>query len=224
MAVPPHDIVTVTAVPARHGPEGAEPVTGVVTGFVLDADGKWPTLYVSGDNASLDVVDAIARRRVPGIELAVLFVGGARTTLLDGAALTLTSAAAVEAAHLLGSATIVPVHTEGWAHFTEGPDQFVNAFRDAGLSARCSRSSTTGSRPRLVDHEMGFCHVWRCAELAGRPQLPRPTQPVPATVLGARVSGGRGPGRGRPGSIRGQGSRRRREGCLRQAPRPSSRS
>ena len=53
--------VTVTAVPARHGPEGAEPLSGVVTGFVLQADG-WPTVYVSGDNASLDVVDAIARR------------------------------------------------------------------------------------------------------------------------------------------------------------------
>src|SRR3954449_12301197 len=38
--------VTVTAVPARHGPEGAEPMSGVVTGFVLEADG-WPTTYVS---------------------------------------------------------------------------------------------------------------------------------------------------------------------------------
>ena len=31
---------TVTAVPARHGPEGAEPLSGVVTGFVLQAPGQ----------------------------------------------------------------------------------------------------------------------------------------------------------------------------------------
>ena len=30
----------------------------------------------------------------------------------------------------------MPVHTEGWAHFTEGPDQFLKAFDEAGLAAR----------------------------------------------------------------------------------------
>ncbi|WP_405071239.1 MBL fold metallo-hydrolase [Kribbella sp. NBC_01510] len=127
-------VVTVTGVPALHGPEGAEAVLGVVTGFVLTG-ADLPTVYVSGDNASIGLVKEIADRFAP-IDVAVLFAGGARTTLLDGAALTLTSEAAVEAAHLLGSATIVPVHTEGWAHFTEGPDQFLKAFREAGLAAR----------------------------------------------------------------------------------------
>ncbi|HTB55379.1 MAG TPA: MBL fold metallo-hydrolase, partial [Trebonia sp.] len=37
----------VTAVPARHGPEGCEPVSGEVTGFVLTA-ADLPTIYVSG--------------------------------------------------------------------------------------------------------------------------------------------------------------------------------
>ena len=44
----------------------------------------------------------IADRFAP-IDVAVLFAGAARTALLDGAALTLTSEAAVEAAHLLGA-------------------------------------------------------------------------------------------------------------------------
>lgn len=44
--------VTVTATPAQHGPEGCEAVTGPVIGFVLTATGL-PTVYVSGDNASL---------------------------------------------------------------------------------------------------------------------------------------------------------------------------
>ncbi|HEY9337522.1 MAG TPA: MBL fold metallo-hydrolase [Kribbella sp.] len=131
---PDGGVITVTGVPALHGPEGAEEVLGVVTGFVLQGDGL-PTVYVSGDNASLGLVKEIADRFAP-IDVAVLFAGAARTTLLDGANLTLTSADAVEAARLLAAAVVVPVHTEGWAHFTEGPDQFAAAFAEAGLSDR----------------------------------------------------------------------------------------
>jgi L-ascorbate metabolism protein UlaG (beta-lactamase superfamily) len=131
---PDGGVIAVTAVPALHGPEGAEKVLGVVTGFILQGDGL-PTVYVSGDNASIGLVKEIADRFAP-IDVAILFAGAARTALLDGANLTLTSAEAVEAAQLLTPATIIPVHTEGWAHFTEGPDQFVAAFHDAGLADR----------------------------------------------------------------------------------------
>ncbi|TCC27671.1 MBL fold metallo-hydrolase [Kribbella speibonae] len=131
---PDGGVITVTGVPALHGPEGAEAVLGVVTGFVLQGEGL-PTVYVSGDNASLGLVKEIADRFAP-IDVAVLFAGAARTGLLDGANLTLTSTDAVEAARILDGAAIVPVHTEGWAHFSEGPEQFVAAFRDAGLEDR----------------------------------------------------------------------------------------
>ncbi|MEU8227856.1 MBL fold metallo-hydrolase [Kribbella sp. NPDC048915] len=124
--------ITVTAVPALHGPDGAEKLLGAVTGFVLAGDGL-PTVYVSGDNASLGLVKEIADR-FPSIDIAVLFAGAARTALLDGANLTLTSTDAVEATRLLGARTVVGVHTEGWSHFTEGPDRFAAAFQDAGLS------------------------------------------------------------------------------------------
>ncbi|MEU4196075.1 MBL fold metallo-hydrolase [Kribbella sp. NPDC026611] len=126
--------VTVTAVPALHGPEGAEDVLGVVTGFVLQGEGL-PTVYVSGDNASLGLVKEIADRFGP-VDVAILFAGAARTPLMNGANLTLTSTDAAQAAQLLQASTVVPVHTEGWKHFTEGPDQFVAAFREAGLADR----------------------------------------------------------------------------------------
>lgn len=126
--------VTVRGVPARHGPEGCEPVTGTVTGFVLQGD-DIPTVYVSGDNASLDLVDEIAARFAP-VDIAVLFAGKVSTALLDGADLTLSSEAAASAAERLGATTVVGVHTEGWAHFTEGPDDLRSAFDDAGLGDR----------------------------------------------------------------------------------------
>ena len=133
LARPDGGVITVTAVPALHGPEGAEAVLGVVTGFVLTAD-DLPTVYVSGDNASVALVKQIADR-FP-VDVAILFAGAARTPLMDGAPLTLTSEAAVEAAHVLGTATIIPVHTEGWSHFSEGPDHLSTTFTQAGLTNR----------------------------------------------------------------------------------------
>lgn len=124
-------LLRVTGVPARHGPVGCEPLTGQVTGFVLSGT-NLPTTYVSGDNASLDLVREVAERCGP-IEVALIFAGAARTPLVD-APLTLTSAEAAEAAGILGARTVVPLHIEGWEHFTEGPDMVVEAFAAAGLS------------------------------------------------------------------------------------------
>ncbi|MFF5232528.1 MBL fold metallo-hydrolase [Dactylosporangium sp. NPDC000521] len=122
--------VRVTAVPARHGPAGTEHLTGPVTGFVLHGDGL-PTVYVSGDNASLDVVAAIAER-FPSVDVAILFGGRARTALLGDADLTLGAAGMLAAARLLDAKTVVPVHVDGWAHFTEGVADVRAAFEAAG--------------------------------------------------------------------------------------------
>jgi L-ascorbate metabolism protein UlaG (beta-lactamase superfamily) len=126
--------IAVTAVPALHGPEGCEPITGEVTGFVVAGPGV-PTIYISGDNASLDVVRAIAAR-VREIDVALLFAGAARTSLFEGAALTLTGVDAAEAARILAARVVVPLHLRGWAHFSEGPDVLRQAFADAGLTGR----------------------------------------------------------------------------------------
>lgn len=126
--------VTVTAVPAQHGPDGCEPVTGTVTGFVLTGS-DLPAVYVSGDNASLDVVEAVAERFAP-IGVAVLFAGAARVGAFDNAALTLTGEAAAAAAQTLEAAAVVPVHAEGWKHFSEGHSELRIAFGAHGLEDR----------------------------------------------------------------------------------------
>jgi L-ascorbate metabolism protein UlaG (beta-lactamase superfamily) len=135
--VPRRDAATplrVTAVPALHGPPGSEHLVGEVTGFVLSGDGV-PTVYVSGDNASLDHVRAIAGR-FPDIDVAVLFGGAARTPLVGDANLTLDAAGMVEATRVLGARQVVPVHVDGWAHFTEGLADVREAFARAGLADR----------------------------------------------------------------------------------------
>jgi L-ascorbate metabolism protein UlaG (beta-lactamase superfamily) len=127
--------LTVTAVPALHGPAGSEPITGPVIGFVLSAEDA-PAVYVAGDNASVDVVREIAEREGP-IELAVLFCGGVSLPhRFDGAYLTLSAEAAAQAAGVLGARAVVPVHYEGWAHFTQGAPELREAFRAAGIADR----------------------------------------------------------------------------------------
>jgi L-ascorbate metabolism protein UlaG (beta-lactamase superfamily) len=124
--------LTITAVPARHGPEGTEHLTGPVTGFMLHGD-DLPTVYVSGDNASLDLVREIAAS-FPSIDVALLFAGAARTKLLGDANLTLGSAEAAEAAAILAAPDVVVVHCDSWAHFSEQCPTVAPAFEAAGLS------------------------------------------------------------------------------------------
>jgi L-ascorbate metabolism protein UlaG (beta-lactamase superfamily) len=125
----------VTAVPADHGPPEVAPKNGPVIGFLLRGDGL-PAIYVSGDNASVHVVRAIAMEHRP-IDVGVLFVGGAQVPMAWGDAhLTLTASAAVEAARALGEAPIVPIHQDGWGHYTSSADDLRAAFDAAGLGDR----------------------------------------------------------------------------------------
>ncbi|WP_433555776.1 MBL fold metallo-hydrolase [Pseudonocardia xinjiangensis] len=130
--------LTVQAVPAVHGPADGDRdedgnVNCEVTGFVLTGDGL-PTVYVSGDNASVAAVAEIARR-VASVDVAVLFIGAARVPQRErGRPLTLTAERAAAVAAVLGAPVVVPAHYEGWAHFSEGLDLVVAAFDDAGLS------------------------------------------------------------------------------------------
>jgi L-ascorbate metabolism protein UlaG (beta-lactamase superfamily) len=126
----------VTAVPAQHGPDGTEHLTGPVTGFVLRARGL-PSIYISGDNASLHLVRDIADR-FDRLDVAVIFAGAAKSALLGDHFLTLSSAEAAEAALTLGARHVVPAHFNSWSHFTEDADCLAAAFDAAGLTDRVS--------------------------------------------------------------------------------------
>jgi L-ascorbate metabolism protein UlaG (beta-lactamase superfamily) len=131
--------MTVTAVPAVHGPADGQRDDGghvncEVTGFVLSGP-DLPTLYLSGDNAALSAVAEIADRSGP-IDAAVLFVGAARVATKEGGRpLTLTSARAAAAAEVLGAKLVIPAHYDGWAHFSEDLDDISAAFAEAGIAA-----------------------------------------------------------------------------------------
>jgi L-ascorbate metabolism protein UlaG (beta-lactamase superfamily) len=123
----------ITAVPAHHGPEDKYELLGAVIGFVLKGE-NLPTVYVSGDNAQVDVVRSIAER-VGQVDIAILFAGGAYVERLE-AYVTLTSERAAEAARVLDPRVVIPLHHNGWGHFTQDLGTLQAAFADAGLADR----------------------------------------------------------------------------------------
>ncbi|MGC2774870.1 MAG: MBL fold metallo-hydrolase [Bradyrhizobium sp.] len=123
--------LTVTATPARHGPAGIEPLAGDVIGFVLSPRDGAP-VYVSGDTVFYDGVAEVARRFNAGIVLP--FAGAAQTR--GPFHLTMDTNDTVETARVFADAVIVPVHTDGWAHFRQSAQDLRNTFDALGFGAR----------------------------------------------------------------------------------------
>jgi L-ascorbate metabolism protein UlaG (beta-lactamase superfamily) len=130
-AAPDGRTVELTATPARHGPAGGD--RGPVVGFVLTALGA-PVVYVSGDTVWYEGVVEIGQRF--SVEVAVLNAGAAKVAVAGPSPLTFTAADVVTLARAWPKAVIVPLHFEGWTHFSEGAAELRDAFARAGLTAR----------------------------------------------------------------------------------------
>ena len=126
----------ITATPARHGPVGIEPLSGDVVGFVVSSKtNAFKPLYVTGDTVWFEGVAEVQRRFEPGLVL--LFAGAAQTRGTFN--LTMNANDAIETAAAFPGAAIVPVHTDGWAHFTESGAGLEQAFRALGHGDRLWR-------------------------------------------------------------------------------------
>ena len=126
------DVVRVTATPARHGPAGGD--RGPVVGFVLTSPDQDGAVYVSGDTVWFDGVEQIGRRFT--IDVALLNMGAAKVAVAGPHALTFTADEGVALAREWPLARVVPLHYEGWEHFTQSRAEIQQAFEAAGLEAR----------------------------------------------------------------------------------------
>ncbi|WP_203656910.1 MBL fold metallo-hydrolase [Demequina activiva] len=126
--------VTITAVPARHGPRVVKQITGQVTGFVLEAEG-WPTVYISGDNSSVKKASRVAER-FPDVALAFVFAGGAKVERLGDMLLTADAERTSRIGALWPHAALVPVHIDDWAHFAQPRADLLAWFGERGMRDR----------------------------------------------------------------------------------------
>ena len=125
--------LTITATPARHGPAGGDrgPSIGFACAF---ADRPQEVLYFSGDTVLFAGVEEVAERFA--VRYALLNAGAAHVAAAGSSHLTLTAQEAVAVAQMMSQALIVPLHYEGWEHFSEGRADLERAFAKAGLIER----------------------------------------------------------------------------------------
>jgi L-ascorbate metabolism protein UlaG (beta-lactamase superfamily) len=122
--------ITVTATPCRHGPPLSRPIAGPVIGFALRLDGQDPgALWITGDTVLFRGLREVPRRM--RVDTMLLHLGAVRFPLTGRLHYSLTAREAVEICRLVGPRTIIPVHYEGWSHFSEGREAVERAFAAA---------------------------------------------------------------------------------------------
>ena len=122
LTAPGRETVTITATPCRHGPPGSQPITGPVIGFALAWEGQRAgQLWMTGDTVLCPALREVPRRLDVGTVL--LHLGAVRFRYLSAALrYTMDAREAVRLLDLVDPVHVVPVHYEGWSHFTEGRD------------------------------------------------------------------------------------------------------
>ena len=126
-------IITITGTPCRHGPLGGD--RGPVTGFLLNFKGETnDVIYITGDTVWYEGVKEVGNRF--DVSIVVAFLGAAVVKEVGPAHLTMTVEEATRLARHFDKATIVPLHFDGWEHFTESRAEILREFQKAGLEHR----------------------------------------------------------------------------------------
>ncbi|TCC00161.1 MBL fold metallo-hydrolase [Micromonospora zingiberis] len=130
LSAPDRPTIEITATPCRHGPPLSRPVAGEVTGFALRWAGqRYGALWITGDTVLYDGVRQVADRFDVGTM--VLHLGAVQFGQTGPLRYTMTAADGAELCRLIDARTVVPVHYEGWSHFTEGRREVETAFATA---------------------------------------------------------------------------------------------
>ena len=125
--------LTITGTPCRHGPDNGD--RGPVTGFVLNfKDETQGAVYITGDTVWYEGVEEVAKRF--DVKMVLAFMGAAIVKNVGAAHLTMTVEEGLKLARLFDNATIVPMHFEGWEHFSESKTEIERKFKDADLTNR----------------------------------------------------------------------------------------
>lgn len=125
-----------TAMPGTHGPGplGAvlPPVMGSMLEFQTPENETRLRLYISGDTLVHERLREIPRR-YPGIDLALLHLGGTRVLSIM---VTMDAEQGVEAMRILDPRTAVPIHYDDYEVFESPLEDFRRAVAAAGLEER----------------------------------------------------------------------------------------
>lgn len=115
----------VLATPCRHGPPLSRPLVGEVIGFALSLhDDPGVALWMTGDT----VLHRRLRRTASelAVDVVLIHCGSVRFPITGPLRYSMNGADAAELVGLLEPRVAVPVHYEGWSHFSE-PESSLRA-------------------------------------------------------------------------------------------------
>jgi L-ascorbate metabolism protein UlaG (beta-lactamase superfamily) len=125
--------IIITATPARHGPAGIEKIQGDVTGFVLSVrGGKKLDIYITGDTTYYEGVAEVARRFDP--DYIFMFAGGSRTR--GPFYVSMATNDAMDLALAFPRPIIIPLHYDGWKHYTQDIEEVRRAYEVLEIGQR----------------------------------------------------------------------------------------
>lgn len=123
----------VDATPCRHGARFTRPIVGSVVGFALTRDGAArPGLWMTGDTVLYGDLRTAAAGMQPAV--ALVHIGSVKFPISGPLAYTMNAHDAVELIGLAEPGVAVPVHVEGWSHFSEQEAAAARIF-DATMPA-----------------------------------------------------------------------------------------
>jgi L-ascorbate metabolism protein UlaG (beta-lactamase superfamily) len=127
--------VKVTAMPGKHAPGLLRLMIPPVMGTMLEFShgASIPLrLYITGDTLIHEHLREIPQR-YPGIDLALLHLGGTR---IAGVLLTMDAKQGIEAIRIVNPRTAIPIHYNDYGVFKSPLDEFKTAVNAAGLQDR----------------------------------------------------------------------------------------
>ena len=120
--------IVVTATPSRHGPALSRPISGAVIGFAVQRETETQTaVWFSGDSVYYRGLKHVADRL--DVDVAVLHLGAVRFGVTGPFRFTMNAAQATTLISGLKPRIAIPVHTDGWSHFSEGATGAREVFR-----------------------------------------------------------------------------------------------
>jgi L-ascorbate metabolism protein UlaG (beta-lactamase superfamily) len=121
--------LAVTATPARHGPPFSRPIVGDAIGFALARPEEDRTaVWVTGDTVDFRGLRDVARRL--DIDVAIVHIGAVRFPISGPLHYSLDARRAARVIERAAPRVAIPVHYEGWSHFSE-PEAQVRAALEA---------------------------------------------------------------------------------------------
>lgn len=125
----------VTATPCRHGPPFTRALVGEAIGFALSPPGASSTaLWMSGDTVDFRGLRDVARRL--DVDVALIHLGAVRFPITGPLHYSLDARRAIRVLERLAPRIALPVHFEGWTHFSEPEQQVHSMLEDSAVGDR----------------------------------------------------------------------------------------